>query len=176
MVSLLKQHSNIQLVKLHKSCMPTCIHVANEAHVCVKPQGLHSNPSKTHANYLVGAEARDRAHISTGTTCQCSMYCNYCDKTHRDLFSLTSYSCNGTYDLANLGMVTEDLYSSDTVKRNYETYMNHYCDALYDKRKPVSASSAVAFCNECLANNVSHVAWTACTLQSRKWCKQRCGC
>ena len=26
----------------------------------------------------------------------------------------------------------------DNVKRNYETYMDYYCDALYDKRKPAS--------------------------------------
>ena len=115
---------------------PTCINATTLAHVCFKLQQQYISPSNTYPNYSVGAEARDRAHITTGTTCQCSMYCNYCDQTHRDLFKLTSYTSNGTYDLVNLGRVTDDLYSSDTVKRNYEDYMNHYCDALYDKRKP----------------------------------------
>ena len=113
-------------------------------HMCMKSQELYTNPSKTYADYSVGAGARGRAHITTGTTCQCSMYCNYCDKTHRDRFSLTSYSSNGTYDLANLARVTDDLYSSDTVKRNYATYMNYYCDALYNKREPLSPSAALA--------------------------------
>ena len=67
------------------------------------------------------------------------MYCNYCDKTHRELFQLTAYSCNSTYDAANQARVTEDLYSMDDVSRNYETYMDYYCDALYDASKPLAS-------------------------------------
>lgn len=52
------------------------------------------------------------------------------------MFDLTAYSSNSTYDEANKAQVTEDLYSMDDVKRNYETYMDYYCDNLYDSRKP----------------------------------------
>lgn len=107
--------------------------------MCLKLQVLFTSPSNTYANFSDAAETRDRAHVTTDTTCQCSMYCNYCDRTHRDLFHLTAYTLNGTYDLVNLGRVTDDLYSSDTIQRNYEDYMNHYCDALYDKSTPSSS-------------------------------------
>lgn len=52
------------------------------------------------------------------------------------MFDLTAYSSNSTYDDVNKAQVTEDLYSMDDVKRNYETYMDYYCDNLYDSRKP----------------------------------------
>ena len=63
------------------------------------------------------------------------MYCNYCDSTHRTKFSLTDYACNSTYDSANLARCTDDLYTSDTVNRNYETYMDYWCTLLYNASK-----------------------------------------
>ena len=60
------------------------------------------------------------------------MYCNYCDDYHRQQFSLTAYSCNSTYDSANYDRCDDDLYTSDTVSRNYEDYMDYYCDNYYD--------------------------------------------
>ncbi|KAL0052543.1 hypothetical protein WJX82_003619 [Trebouxia sp. C0006] len=64
--------------------------------------------------------------------CSCSMYCNYCDSSHRDLFSMTGYSCNSTYDSTNLQRCTDDLYTEDELERSYETYMDYWCDLLYD--------------------------------------------
>ena len=69
---------------------------------------------------------------STSADCHCSMYCNYCDKTHREQFQLTAYSSNSTYDADNLPRCTDDLYNLDDKLRNYEAYMDYYCDALYD--------------------------------------------
>ncbi len=67
--------------------------------------------------------------------CSCSMYCNYCDSSHREQFSMTGYSCNSTYDSTNLQRCTDDLYTEDDVERSYETYMDYWCDLLYDSSK-----------------------------------------
>ena len=85
--------------------------------------------------YCVIAGASTYTYTPPSAPCQCSLYCNYCDKTHREMFGLTAYSSNSTYDEANKAQVTEDLYSMDDVKRNYETYMDYYCGNLYDSRK-----------------------------------------
>ncbi|KAA6418600.1 MAG: hypothetical protein FRX49_11425, partial [Trebouxia sp. A1-2] len=58
--------------------------------------------------------------------CFCSMYCNYCDSSHREQFSMTEYSCNSTYDSSNLQRCTDDLYTEDDVERSYETYMDYW--------------------------------------------------
>ncbi len=48
---------------------------------------------------------------------------------------MTGYSCNSTYDSANLQRCTDDLYIKDDVERSYETYMDYWCDLLYDSSK-----------------------------------------
>ncbi len=48
---------------------------------------------------------------------------------------MTGYSCNSTYDSANLQRCTDDLYTEDDVERSYETYMDYWCDLLYDSSK-----------------------------------------
>ncbi|DBA73143.1 TPA: hypothetical protein ACH3X2_010078 [Trebouxia sp. C0005] len=87
--------------------------------------------------------------------CFCSMYCNYCDSSHREQFSMTEYSCNSTYDSSNLQRCTDDLYTEDDVERSYETYMDYWCDLLYDsstgKVKTVSGVS----CSTALKSAIS---------------------
>ena len=48
---------------------------------------------------------------------------------------MTGYSCNSTYDSANLQRCTDDVYTEDDVERSYETYMDYWCDLLYDSSK-----------------------------------------
>lgn len=102
---------------------------------------------------FIGAGAEPKAHTNTFGTCQCTLYCNYCDEPHRSRFNLDSYSRNRTYDSVHLDRVTDDLYSVDTVKRNYEKYMDYYCDALYDKSKH--------FCINTLCTLSQHATQTA---------------
>jgi hypothetical protein len=49
---------------------------------------------------------------------------------------MTGYSCNSTYDSTNLQRCTDDLYTEDELERSYETYMDYWCDLLYDTSKP----------------------------------------
>ena len=77
------------------------------------------------------------------------MYCNYCDYSHREQFSLTDYSCNSTFDSANLATCTNTLYTQDSVNRNYETYMDYWCGLLYDTSKSmIYAAVAALQCQE----------------------------
>ena len=74
--------------------------------------------------------------------CKCNMYCNYCDASHRQAFSLSTYASNGTYDLINLPRVWDDLYHLDTVNRNYEQYLDFWCDLLWDSGEMLSLAES----------------------------------
>ena len=69
---------------------------------------------------------------TAASNCSCTMYCNYCDSAHRSKFSLEDHSCNATYDSVNLARVKDDLYNYDTVNRNYEGYMDYWCNLLWN--------------------------------------------
>ena len=69
---------------------------------------------------------------TAASNCSCTMYCNYCDLVHRSKFSLEEHSCNATYDSVNLARVKDDLYNYDTVNRNYQGYMDYWCNLLWD--------------------------------------------
>lgn len=60
---------------------------------------------------------------------------------------MTEYSCNSTYDSSNLQRCTDDLYTEDDVERSYETYMDYWCDLLYDSSKPNTHCAKVRLYN-----------------------------
>ena len=71
---------------------------------------------------------------------------------HRSKFSLKDYAINSTYDAVNLARVKDDLYNYDTFNRNYEGYMDYWCNLLWDESEPQCLKLTLSVTNFVHAN------------------------